>query len=1028
MRQTRRRHSRLPKALLLPAALAVWEPGQAQPGDSVPTWLDTIPPRVTVTPERSRHNKVFHVTFGADEVARILVGIDTRSRLTTYRRPISITTEGAVTIYFRAEDDFGNSTELDSVTYVLDTRKPQLVVSPADGFFRRPVTVRLKSNEPCRYFFHRTSKESPGKALPHDSLVVRDSLTGVFSAVDSAGNRTFGEKVRFVVDTTRVSVWAVPNGGAFADTSRTVAFETSPAADVFYSFDPLAPSDWFERAEKPLRLPYGHTTVRFYARAAGGATSEIIKADFLIDTLPPRIRVKRREGTGFDTLKLSTREPSTIYFTLDGSPPTEQSAEYGRPVPVKRKFRCLLKARAVDRAGNVSGVITREFRYDTIPPVVRSTRPGGTVTEPVTVALRADEPGKIFYTLDGSEPTTGSRLYAEPITISREGRSVITFMAVDRATNTSRIDSAVFVLDSRPPTVRAAISRDIDADDYEVTLWTDEKATVYYEKGDRTPSRASPVYSNPLRMHTGGLLRYFAVDSAGNRGKVYTLDELRRPMVSATPGGGMYNRRLSIGFVTNMPSRVYWRFPPDTAYTLYKDSLEITTEGVHTLEYYCRTSDGARSPVHRNEFMTDWTPPRTDITLRRNPGDSVSVFFESSENAGIYYTLNGASPLVSESVRSTGDKFRQSSAAVRLRRTDTTRLAWYAEDLAGNRSSVRILDLSTPRAVPNVPAGPDRVYDRPLSISFSTLDRGAHVVCARHGTMPSVNARPHIEPITLTRTDTIIALVIDASGYHGQPDTFIYQIDLPPAPRFSVSPATLSPRVVARFDARATSGAETPEGDLRFRWDFEGDGTFDTPFSPTPTASHTYKRGGLYAAMLEVKDGKGRVADAQRNLRVLQRCPPGMVFIPRESGRSFCIDRYEWPNVPRKVPGTGVTWVEARMLCEGVGKHLCTRREWLSACAGTAPATYPYGNQYDPEKCATTGEKLRKTGSFSSCGEPFGLRDMVGNAWEWVDDKEGDYPLMMGGSFRFGPNARCEAASRGTIASSADDIGFRCCR
>ena len=96
-------------------------------------------------------------------------------------------------------------------------------------------------------------------------------------------------------------------------------------------------------------------------------------------------------------------------------------------------------------------------------------------------------------------------------------------------------------------------------------------------------------------------------------------------------------------------------------------------------------------------------------------------------------------------------------------------------------------------------------------------------------------------------------------------------------------------------------------------------------------------------------------------------------------------------------------------------------------CRSGSTTAYPYGNAYDPDRCATEGGQVWRSGSFERCvGQ--GVYDMVGNAWEWVEDKRGDYPLMMGGSYKDGKDAHCGLIVPGTLATRAEDVGFRCCK
>ena len=57
------------------------------------------------------------------------------------------------------------------------------------------------------------------------------------------------------------------------------------------------------------------------------------------------------------------------------------------------------------------------------------------------------------------------------------------------------------------------------------------------------------------------------------------------------------------------------------------------------------------------------------------------------------------------------------------------------------------------------------------------------------------------------------------------------------------------------FDAVGCSDLETESAALQVRWDFDDDGTWDTSYAATKTATHAYSTDGLYAATVEVIDG-----------------------------------------------------------------------------------------------------------------------------------------------------------------------------
>lgn len=69
-------------------------------------------------------------------------------------------------------------------------------------------------------------------------------------------------------------------------------------------------------------------------------------------------------------------------------------------------------------------------------------------------------------------------------------------------------------------------------------------------------------------------------------------------------------------------------------------------------------------------------------------------------------------------------------------------------------------------------------------------------------------------------------------------------------------------------DASASSDAETPSGELEFRWDWESDGTYDTTFDTTPTATHQFLAAGSFTIRVLVRDSDAQTATATRSVTI----------------------------------------------------------------------------------------------------------------------------------------------------------------
>jgi len=146
-----------------------------------------------------------------------------------------------------------------------------------------------------------------------------------------------------------------------------------------------------------------------------------------------------------------------------------------------------------------------------------------------------------------------------------------------------------------------------------------------------------------------------------------------------------------------------------------------------------------------------------------------------------------------------------------------------------------------------------------------------------------------------------------------------------------------------------------------------------------------------------------------------------------KAGKAFCIDAYEYPGRGSR-PKVNVNFEGARALCAQANKRLCTSAEWSIACQGKRRSVFPYGKNFDPNKCNTEdadGEerRIRPAGSFRKCRSSGGVYDMSGNVAEWTSDKQ-----VKGGYYAsYEDEATCNSGGRLSPISRRTFIGFRCC-
>lgn len=125
----------------------------------------------------------------------------------------------------------------------------------------------------------------------------------------------------------------------------------------------------------------------------------------------------------------------------------------------------------------------------------------GTYDEVQEAALESETGGTIYYTTDGTDPTTSSTKYTEPILLQDEGTTEIRAISVNKNDIPSVVSSGTYTIEfpiaSAPTVVPATGSYDEPA---QITITVPDGYTAYYTLDGTTPTADSSKYTGPVTM------------------------------------------------------------------------------------------------------------------------------------------------------------------------------------------------------------------------------------------------------------------------------------------------------------------------------------------------------------------------------------------------------------------------------------------------------------------------------------------------------------------------------------------------
>jgi len=552
-----------------------------------------------------------------------------------------------------------------------------------------------------------------------------------------------------------------PAAGTYTSAQNVTISDTTAGAVIYYTTNGTTPTVSSSVYSGPVAVS-ATETLKAIAVAPGFSTSAVGSAAYTINlqaAATPAFSPAAGTYASAQTVTISdTTAGAVIYYTTNGTTPTiTSSSVYSGPITVSATQTVKAIAAAPGFSNSAVGSAAYTINLQTAATPAFSPA-AGTYTSAQTVTISDTTTGaKIYYTTDGTTPTTSSTLYSSAITVS----ATKTLKAIATATgfSTSAVGSAAYTINlpAATPTFSPAAGTYTSAQTVTISDTT-AGAVIYYTTNGTAPTTSSPIYTAPITVSATATINAIAVASGSSTSAVgsaaYTISALTPPPTFSVPSG-TYDNRFSVALSdTAAGSTIYWTSngtTPTTSSTVYTGPISVPT--AKTIQAIAVAPGLGASTVASASYTLLAAAPVFSIPGGTYPGP-VSVALTTTTTIGrIRYTTNNTLPTTSSPVYTT-------PILVSSRETITamTEMTGFTTSATLRNTYVITAAAATPTFSPVSGS-----YTSAQTVTISDATAGATIYYTTDGSTPTASSAIYSGPITVSATQTLNAIAV-ASG------------------------------------------------------------------------------------------------------------------------------------------------------------------------------------------------------------------------------------------------------------------------
>jgi Chitobiase/beta-hexosaminidase C-terminal domain/Bacterial lectin len=508
-------------------ALAVETAYTNSPVGSAAYTIAPILPTPTFTPVAGTYSTSQSVTI-SDSTAGTTIYYTTNGTTPTtssslYGGPITVSASETIKA-IAVETGFTNSTVATAV-YTISSTLPAPTFLPAAGTYTTSQSVTISDSTAGTTIYYTTNGTTPttSSGVYSGAITVSANETLEAMAIETGYTNSVVASAAYIIAPVLPTPTFSPAAGTYTASQSVTISDTTSGTTIYYTTNGTTPTTSSTKYSGAITVSASET-LKAIAVETGFTNSAVATAAYTIAPVLPAPTFSPVAGsyTTAQTVTISdTTTGTTIYYTTNGTTPTTSSSVYSTPITVSVSEK--VEAIAVKTAFTNSPVATATYTITPILPAPTFSPVAGSYTTSQTVTISDATAGTtIYYTTNGTTPTTSSSVYSSPITVSAS--ETLEAMATETGYTSSSVGSAVYTI--APPALPAPTYSPVGGTYTTSQTVTISDATpgttIYYTTNGTTPTTSSSVYTSPITVSTSETLEAIATETGYSASPVAT--------------------------------------------------------------------------------------------------------------------------------------------------------------------------------------------------------------------------------------------------------------------------------------------------------------------------------------------------------------------------------------------------------------------------------------------------------------------------------------------------------------------------